>query len=155
MIYFLILQFVLFLFIALHDWVDIPPFTDTAALKRAHSFKIRLFSSLMGATLVMIPTVVTFFYLSSPLPLWANLLFIFIYGFITIGTITAWWIPYFTGKYWIEGNRAGVEEYRHTHSFLPPRGDHVVPNTFHVILHIQVWTCFILSIYWLFSRWLK
>ncbi len=90
-----------------------------------------------------------FFYLASPLPLWARLLFVSIYGLITFGTITAWWIPYFGGGYWIHGNKAGFEEYQDTHSFLPPRGNNVVPNTLHVILHIQVWICFGLSLYWL------
>lgn len=36
---------------------------------------------------------------ASPLPLWARLLFVSIYGLMTFGTITAWWIPYFGGGY--------------------------------------------------------
>lgn len=150
--FFLVLQCVLFFFMALHDWIDIPPFTDLAALKKVHSFKFRLISSLVNASLVMIPIIITIFYLSSLFPLWAILLFIIIYGLLTIGTIAAWWIPYLGGRYWIHGNKAGFEEYRNTHSFLPKRGENVVPNTLHVILHIQVWICFGLSLYWLFIR---
>ena len=152
MIYFFIMiQSVLLLFMALHDWIDLPPFTNLPALKKAHSLKFRLIGSAVNAGLVLIPLIVTFIYLTSSLPLWARILFVVIYGFITFGTITAWWIPYFGGGYWIHGNKAGFEEYRDTHSFLPPRGDHVVPNTLHVILHIQVWICFGLSLYWLCS----
>lgn len=151
MSFFLIIQSILFLFMALHDWVDIPPLTDLPALKKAHSFKFRVFGSLINAGLVLIPLIVTVFYFDSPLPLWAKILFAVIYGFITFGTITAWWIPYFGGGYLIHGNKAGFEEYRNTHTFLPPRGDHVVPNTLHVLLHIQVWICFAISIYWLFT----
>jgi hypothetical protein len=33
---------------ALHDWVDIPPFTDLASLKKAHSFKFRLIGSIVN-----------------------------------------------------------------------------------------------------------
>ena len=150
--FFLILQCVLFLFMALHDWVDIPPFTDLAALKKAHSFKFRLIGSLVNATLIMIPIIVTFLYLTSPLSLWACFVFTFIYGLLTIGTITAWWIPYLGGGYLIYGNKAGFEEYRNTHSFLPPRGNNIVPNTLHVVLHIQVWICLGLSLYWLLNR---
>lgn len=150
MIYFFItIQCILLLFMAFHDWIDIPPFTNLAALKKAHSLKFRLIGSFVNATLVLIPLIVTFLYLTSPLPLWARLLFVGVYGLITFGTITAWWIPYFGGGYWVHGNKAGFEEYQNTHSFLPPRGDNVVPNTLHVILHIQVWICFGLSLYWL------
>jgi hypothetical protein len=149
--FFLILQCILFLFMALHDWVEIHPFTDLKALKKAHSFKSRLIGSLINAGLVFVPIVITSAHMSSPFPVWACLLFTAIYGLITFGTVTAWWIPYLGGGYWVHGNKAGFEEYRLTHSFLPPRGNHVTPNTLHVILHIQVWLCFGLSIYWLFS----
>lgn len=147
--FFLIIQCILLLFMALHDWVDIPPFTNLPALKQAHSFRFRLIGSFVNSILVLVPITVTLIYMSSTLPLWARVLFTLIYGLITIGTMTAWWIPYFGGGYLIHGNGAGFEEYRDTHSFLPARGDHVVPNTLHVILHIQVWACFALSLFWL------
>ncbi len=149
--FFIIIQCVLFLFMTLHDWVDIPPFTNLKALRKAHSVKSRLIGSLVNGGLVLIPIIVSLLYIASPLPLWARILFVIIYGLITIGTITAWWIPYFVGRYWLHGNKTGFEEYRNTHSFLPPRGDNIVPNTLHVILHIQVWICFGLSLYWLFN----
>lgn len=147
--FFVVIQSILLLFMALHDWIDLPPFTNLSALKKAHSLKFRLIGSGVNAGLVLIPLTLTFIYLTSSLPLWARLLFVAIYGLITFGTITAWWIPYFSGGYWIHGNKAGFEEYRDTHSFLPSRGDNVVPNTLHVILHVQVWICFGLSLYWL------
>lgn len=151
MYFFTVIQCTLFLFMALHDWIDIPPLTNLAALKKARPFKLRLIGSIVSSTLVLIPLVVTFFYLGSHPPLWARLLFAAIYGFITFGTITAWWIPYFGGRYWMPGNKAGSEEYRDTHSFLPRRGNNVVPNTLHIILHIQIWACFGISLYWLFT----
>ena len=36
MIIFIILQIILLLFMLLHDWIDIPPFTDIKALKEHH-----------------------------------------------------------------------------------------------------------------------
>lgn len=149
--FFILHQSVLLLFMALHDWVDIPPFTNLAALKKAHSYRFRLIGSLVNAGLVLIPLIVTLLYAASPLPLWAAMLFTGIYGMVTFGAITAWWIPYFGGGYWIHGDREGFEEYRHTHTFLPARGDNIVPNTLHVIIHLQVWICFGLSLYWLAS----
>lgn len=152
MVYFFVaVQSILLLFMALHDWVDIPPLTDLPALKKAHTFRFRLIGSFVNGSLVLIPLIITLFYLSSSLSFWARLVFTVIYGFITFGTITAWWVPYFGGGYLIHGNKAGFEEYRNTHTFLPKRGENVVPNTLHVLLHIQVWICLGLSIYWLFS----
>ncbi len=43
--FFIIIQCVLLLFMAFHDWVDIPPFTNLKALRMAHSFKFRLMSA--------------------------------------------------------------------------------------------------------------
>lgn len=151
MVYFFIgVQCLLLLFMVLHDWIDWPPFTDLPALKKAHSLKFRVLGSVVNGGLVLIPLVVTLVYLGEPLPLWSRILFVTIYGLITFGTLTAWWIPYFGGGYLIHGNQAGFEEYRNTHSFLPPRGKNVVPNTLHVLLHLQVWICFGISVYWLF-----
>src|SRR4029077_14857033 len=95
--FFIAIQITLFFFMILHDWLDIPPFTDLKALKKSHSFKFRLIVSIINGTLVLAPLIITFIYLHSPFPLWTRLMFVSIYGLITFGTITAWWIPYFGG----------------------------------------------------------
>lgn len=148
--FFIAIQVLLFFAMILHDWIEFKPFTDLKALKKAHSFQERLFGSALNGIMVFIPLVITLLYRHSHLPLWAVLLFVAIYGLITFGTITAWWIPYFTGKYLIDGNKAGFEEYKNTHSFLPDRGGHVIPNTLHVFLHVQVWLCFSIAVCLLF-----
>lgn len=150
MLFFIAIQSLLFLFMILHDWIDFPPFTDIAALRKAHSVKERLFGSFVNGIFVLVPLMIAVAYRDSVLPFWASLISVCIYGLITFGTITAWWIPYFGGGYLIHGNQAGFEEYRNTHSFLPARNENVVPNTLHVILHFQVWICFGISLYWLF-----
>jgi hypothetical protein len=144
--FFIAIQISLFFFMILHDWVDIPPFTDLKALKAAHTAKFRLIGSVVNGLIVLIPLIITLFYIHSPFPLWAGIVLSVIYGVATFGTITAWWIPYFGGGYLVHGNKAGFEEYRNTHSFLPARGENVVPNTLHVVLHLQVWTCFGISL---------
>ena len=151
MSFFIAIQILLFLFMILHDWIDFPPFTDIRALRKAHSFKERLFGSCLNGLLVFVPLVISLNYRNASLPFWASILSACVYGFITLGTITAWWIPYFGGGYLIHGNKAGFEEYRNTHSFLPSRNNNVVPNTLHVILHLQVWICFGISLYWLYA----
>jgi hypothetical protein len=152
LLFFISIQILLFFFMILHDWIDLPPFTDLQALKKAHSTRFRLIGSAVNGILVLIPLAITLLYRDAHLPLWARLLFVGLYGLMTFGTLSAWWIPYFGGGYLIHGNKAGFEEYRHTHSFLPPRGENIVPNTLHVILHLQIWTCFLLSMYFLIAR---
>jgi hypothetical protein len=148
---FLIVQTTLFFCMLLHDWVDLFPFTDLKALKKAHSFRFRLVGSILNGILVLIPLLITFHYGSAAWPLSSQLITVGIYGLITWGTLTAWWIPYLTGHYLWQGNKAGFEEYRNTHSFLPPYKDHVVPNTLHAILHLQVWSCFGFALWNLFA----
>lgn len=147
---FIAVQVLLFFSMILHDWIEIRPFTDLKALKKAHSSRERLFGSVVNGMMVFIPLAITVLYRQTGIPLWASLLFVAIYGLITFGTVTAWWIPYFTGKYLIHGNKAGFEEYKNTHSFLPAYKGHVIPNTLHVFLHLQVWFCFGMAIYLFF-----
>jgi hypothetical protein len=153
-LFFAILQVILLLFMVFHDWIDLPPFTDRKNLRKFHSTQLLLFGSFLNGILVLIPLVLTLLYFEDTLPLWANGLFVIIYGIITLGTITAWWLPYLFGTNAPKMNRAELEVYQNTHHFLPKKKDRVVPNTLHVVLHIQVWSCFILSLYWLISgKW--
>jgi hypothetical protein len=57
--FFVIIQFILLLFMALHDWIDLPPFTNLPALKKAHSLKFRLVGSAVNAGLVLITLIAT------------------------------------------------------------------------------------------------
>ena len=106
---FIAIQISLFFFMILHDWIDFPPFTDLKALKKAHSFKFRLIGSIVNGGMVIIPLIITFLYMHSPLPLWTRIMFVSIYCLITFGTITAWWIPYFGGGYLLHGNKASLK----------------------------------------------
>ena len=88
------------------------------------------------------------YYLPGPLPHGVLILSALVYGLLTVGTLAAWWIPYIFGSY--EKHKQGFIEYKDTHHFLPPRGDNVIPNTMHVIMHMFIWSCFALSLYYLF-----
>lgn len=144
--FFLTIQFTLLLFMALHDWVHLPPLTDLKALTKAHTLRFRLLSSLINTFLILLPLSLTLYFLQHP-PLWAKILTSSIYALLTLGTIAAWWIPYLFGSYSSQ-HKEGFIEYRDTHTFLPPIRDHVIPNTLHVLLHLQVWLCFIFSLFW-------
>lgn len=144
---FIFLQAVLLLFMTLHDWVHIPPFTDIRALEKYSTPMGRLINSIIFFFLIFIPLSLTYAYQPN-LPFWVVGTLTSVYGVLSLGTIVAWWIPYFFGSYSPE-HKEGFAEYKNTHHFLPARGDNVIPNTFHVILHIQIWMCLGIAIYML------
>lgn len=132
---------------ALHDWVHVPPLTNIPDLKKSHSFHDRLLSACVNAGFVLIPLILTVQY-RYHFTRQVLLIITIFYSILTLGTICAWWVPYIFGS--SQAHKQGFAEYHNTHHFLPARGDNVVPNTLHVILHLQVWACLALTIYFWF-----
>jgi len=133
---------------ALHDWIHLPPLTDIRELEKYSNHKSRLINSIIFFFLIFIPLLLTLLYMPI-FPLWVLISIANFYGWLTVGTIFSWWIPYFFGS--SEKQKMGFAEYHKTHHFLPRRGDNIIPNTFHVILHLQIWACFIISLYLLIN----
>lgn len=151
LIFFVALQIVLLLFMVLHDWISVPPLNDIAALKSKDSTLYRLMGSVINGTLVLIPLLLTLFYYSKPTaPFYIGMTVMTFYLMLTIGTILSWWVPYLFGS--SEKLKKQFNKFKNTHHFLPHIKDHIVPNTLHVILHLQVWICLGLSIYFLIIK---
>jgi len=146
---FIVLQIILFYCMALHDWVHIPPFIDIHELEKHSTKKGRLINSAIFALFILVPLVLTLLY-QPRFPLWVLIIFVSMYGLLTLGTLFSWWIPYLFGS--PEWHKEAFIEYKNTHHFLPARGDNVIPNTFHVIMHLQIWTCFAISLYLLIKN---
>lgn len=141
---FIVLQTVLLFFMALHDWVHVPPLTNIRDLEKHSTQRGRLFNSVVFFFLIFVPLMLTILY--KPLFTLGTLIAIVnFYGWLTLGTILSWWVPYFFGS--SEKHKANFAEYKNTHHFLPARGTNVIPNTFHVILHLQIWTCFVIALF--------
>lgn len=143
--FFIVLQFCLLMFMVFHDWIPVPPLNNIDAIKKSHSIHLRLFSSILNGSTVLIPLLITLNYYQNDIPHSACNSLVIFYAILTIGTICSWWIPYFFGS--SPQHKQGFIEYKQTHHFLPPRGDNVVPNTLHVLLHLQVWICLAISVY--------
>ena len=143
---FIVLQVILLAFMMLHDWIDFPPFTDLEALKQHHSVKDRLIVACINSVLVIIPLWITICAQGNFSYVQVITVFVF-YLLLTIGTICAWWIPYIFGS--SAAHKQGFIEYKNTHTLLPARGDNVVPNTLHIVLHLLVWSCFGVAVYYL------
>lgn len=120
-----------------HDWIPVPPLNNIAELKKVDSMRYRLLGSAINGLTVLIPLILTLVYRGSNF--YANLSISLFYLLLTVGTILSWWVPYFFGS--SAELKKQFEKFKKTHHFLPKRSDHIVPNTLHVIIHIQVWTC--------------
>ena len=125
-----------------HDWIPVPPFNDVIALKKEDGNWGRLFSSFVNGTFVIIPLYLTISYMDDiSIVAWKIFIFYFI---LTIGTILSWWVPYIFGS--PESHKKHFRKFDNTHNFLPKRGTNIIPNTLHIILHIQIWVCMIISL---------
>lgn len=133
----------------LHDWIHLPPLTDIRELEKYSTKKGRFINSTIFFFIIFIPLFLTWYY-QSYFPRWALITIANFYGWLTLGTLLSWWMPYFFGS--SQSHKLAFIEYKNTHHFLPPRGDNVIPNTFHVILHLQIWICFGISLYLLFTK---
>jgi len=148
-IVFLAVQMSLLLIIGLHDWIDFRPFTNIKVLSKKHTVGDRLGSTTINVIFVLVPLIATIVYHNEVMPRFLKWLIFVDYGLLSMGAILAWWAPYFFGS--TKSHKEGFSEYRDTHTFLPKRGDNVVPNTLHVIMHLHMWTCFVFSI-WLLTK---
>ena len=146
-IFFIFLQCVLLLFMLFHDWVSIPPLNDIKSLKKADSNLHRLLGSIINGIVVLIPLILTIKYFRQQLPFNIAMNIFIFYLLLSIGTILSWWFPYIFGS--SQKHKQLFSKFKNTHHFLPARKDNVIPNTLHVILHLQVWICLIISIYFL------
>lgn len=143
--FFIGLQIVLLVIMTFHDWVHVPPLTNIRELEKHSTYRGRLINSTIFFFFVCIPLFLTWHY-ARPYPFWVIFSIVNFYGWLTLGTILSWWVPYFFGSYSQE-HKEGFAEYEDTHHFLPAIKDHVIPNTFHVILHVLIWSCLYIACY--------
>ena len=148
LIIFITVQITLLLFMALHDIIPVPPLNDIDTLARDHSLLSRCLNGLINSIFVIIPLALTIYYMPN-LPFWAVCTCVVFYGILTVGTVFAWWVPYLFGS--SATHKQEFMMFKNTHHFLPARGDNVIPNTLHVLLHLQVWFCLGVAIYFVIT----
>lgn len=141
-ILFIILQTILLPIMALHDWIHLPPLTNIRELEKHSTVKGRFINSTIFFFLIFIPLLLTIVY-QPDYSFFVRISIFNFYFFLSVGTIFSWWVPYFFGS--SEQHKKDFEEYKKTHHFLPARGDNVIPNTFHVLLHLLIWSCCLIA----------
>ena len=132
------------LFLLLHDWVPLGNLNNVSAFQKSTTAPEKVLSLLVPSIPVIIGLGFTLLANTRGPSLSFRIIFSAVYGFLFLGELEAWWIPYVFGT-----SAERVARYRTlfagTHSFLPGRHG-ITPNTLHVALHaatvatlIRVW----------------
>lgn len=121
------------LFLLLHDWVPLGNLNNVAAFQKSTTAPQKVLSLLVPSIPVIIGLGFTLLANTRGPSLSFRIIFSAVYGFLFLGELEAWWIPYLFGT-----GAERVARYRTlfagTHSFLPSRHG-ITPNTLHVALH--------------------
>ena len=146
-LFFMLWQTILWVILAIHDWLPLGRLNDVTALRKQQS----LFATLC-ATVINLGACTWALWLTLPvgkLGVSLPLDVVLIYLFMTVGTLLAWWKPYFFGS--SAEMKQKMQPYVNTHHVLPARGDNIRPNTLHLIVHIFIWVAFMLSLIFTFT----
>ena len=121
------------LFLLLHDWVPLGNLNNVAAFQKSTTMPQKVASLLVPSIPVILGLGFTLLAKTRGPNLSFRITFSAVYGFLLLGELEAWWIPYVFGT-----SAERVARYRtlfaETHSFLPSRHG-ITPNTLHVALH--------------------
>jgi hypothetical protein len=120
-------------FLVLHDWIPVPPVNDVEAVRRENSLNAMVLGTVIGSLFPSIGLAFSLFYLKPGWPGWLYVYLSATYGFLFIGELQAWWIPYLV---WPQPKRAARYEamFGKTWAFLRPRNG-IRINALHFILH--------------------
>lgn len=129
----IILQTIVVLLLALHDWIPLPPLNDIAAVQAADSRSRLVWVTVLTALPFAIGLAASLGYVGTHAPTWLRWWLWISYSVLLLGALRAWWKPYL-----LVPDAARAARYRRmfsrTHAFLPMRNG-IQPNTLHVLLH--------------------
>lgn len=136
----------IFLFMLLHDWIQIGSLNDVQAVKSDGTMGELITVTFINAGQILLLLVVTLLFVGKTYPLLIKLWLVIHQTSIFAGAVWAWWIPYLFGYGAEERIQRYEDMFGNTHSFLPVMNG-IVPNTIHTLFHITLLTCIILTIY--------
>jgi hypothetical protein len=139
----LVLQAFHVLFLALHDWVPVPPLNDVKAVHAANPSGKLLLATLTSTVPYAFLFAASLHDAARGFPTWLWGCLWGFYAFLFVGELEAWWIPYFFGPKPERAARYKIM-FGRTHAFLPLRYGVIRPNTLHVILHLTTVTVLVL-----------
>ena len=143
MIYaFLVCQFVVVLFIALHDWIPLGKLNNLQGIRAADRTPRLFFVTTLSALPFAVAFVASAYYANAHFPGWLRWLLWLSYGTGLYGMLRTWWIPYLFVKDPVRAARYQVR-FGQTHAFLAPRNG-IRPDTLHVGFHVVFVAAFVL-----------
>lgn len=137
-IFLLALQIFQVAILLLHDWVPAAPLNNLKAIRQGHSLPAIALGTLISSLLPSIGLALSFVHWNSG---WSAGLVVYLlaaYGFLFLGELEAWWIPYL---FWPQPRKAAHYEalFAGTSAFLPARNG-IRINTLHCVLHAATLT---------------
>jgi hypothetical protein len=127
------LQIFQLLFLLLHDWVPLGNLNNVSAFQKSTTAPQKALSLLVPSIPVVIGLGFTLRSTAHAPSISFRIALSAVYGFLFLGELEAWWIPYGFGT---SAERAARYRtlFAGTHSFLSSRHG-ITPNTLHVALH--------------------
>jgi hypothetical protein len=135
----------------LHDWIPLFPLNDIRAARQGHSVSATALATFVSSLFPSLGLVLSLFYLKSGWPNWLYAYLLAAYGFLFLGELEAWWIPYLV---WPQPKRAAEYEtmYGKTTAFLPAHNG-IRINTLHFLLHAATFaTLLVLTAHFISSK---
>ena len=143
MIYaFLVCQFIVVLFITLHDWVSLGKLNNLKGIRAADTTQRLFVVTMLSALPFAVAFVGSAYYTKTHFPAWLWWLLWLSYGTGLYGMFRTWWVPYLFVKEHARAARYQVR-FAQTHAFLPARNG-IRPDTLHVCFHLVFITAFVL-----------
>ena len=117
----------------LHDWIPLGLLNDIHAMRRGRTVASLALGTALSSIFPVAGFSLSLLYLNPGWPHWLEIYLLAAYGFLFVGELEAWWIPYLFSR---QPRRAAEYEamYGKTWAFLPPRNG-IRINTLHVLLH--------------------
>ena len=143
MIYaFVICQFLVVLFIALHDWIPLGRLNNLAGIRTADTTRKLVVVTALSTLPFAIAFVASVYYAKAHFPMWLMWLLWGSYGTGMYGILRTWWVPYLFVKDPVRVARYQVR-FANAHAFLPVRNG-IRPDTLHVSFHAVLIMTFVL-----------
>jgi hypothetical protein len=142
---FTVLAILQFLFMGLHDLVDIPGWAHGRQVREAIGPAKAVIGTLVNSIFPGLAAGLGIYYWNTPNKPASVLNYWLVYCAITIiGATTSWWIPYFRGTDQ-KTKDLYAKMYAGTIQVLPPHGDNPRPNLLHLYFHALGLTNLILA----------
>ena len=133
---FVVSQLILIVFLIAHDWFNLVPFNDLAALHSNGSKKM-VISTLTNCTLFTCALLGTLYFRMNALPLWFSCFLLITYGLPLVGGFMVWYRPLLLGGQ--PFNKEHFQKmYAHTHHLIPGTSEDVRPNTIRLVIHFFI-----------------